>query len=409
MVEPVACIVRATHNYGVPEDRFLPLKARDVILVLEKEASGWCYGLNTDGKKGIVPLTYTAPMVFALPSECTEMDARRIRHGRTFGVDLRSDHPTPVHLVNCLGHHRQLPAVAHNLSAICKEVEQFILLRETQKEALLTAFDELDRSQRLHSPPATSKRSSTGCVSVLSSNTKQEKAAEGVTSSAVLRGTTDADHSKTVQSLQEELNQLLCKMYTTTPMNSTALMAAKAHTCTVLPPVKWYDAVHHVERTARVEERYAAQLQEVQEVVKATAVVLEALSTQVRETDALYKDRAAELGARVASRDAAVSDMLRAWAARAEAARDEYLACKAHGPQLQRGLLLEETELRRLLPSRKERYLQLQQQVRDAKLLARQTRERLLRRAELQELDRRIQLTDELIAKGELGRASTEI
>ncbi|CAD2215922.1 hypothetical protein AGDE_14347 [Angomonas deanei] len=142
-MEIVPHTVLIIHDYEIPGKGFLPVKKHDIIYVIEADASGWWLGLNTHGKKGVFPSTYSIPFRHPFPSNDIKTELDFVKLAETFSIDLVCGIPYPSSIE--FNHATPRYSVPSH-TTVRDTLNQDIVRRETLRQSLLKSLKELQQS-----------------------------------------------------------------------------------------------------------------------------------------------------------------------------------------------------------------------------------------------------------------------
>ncbi|KAG5483962.1 hypothetical protein CUR178_06960 [Leishmania enriettii] len=372
MVQPEQHIVYAIHEYAIPGDGFLPLKAGDVVHVDEADESGWWLGTNLRGHKGIFPSTYTLPYLFPPPAEDLVDDMRLILIGHEFGVSVVSGVPKP--LVPCFEADACTPAASlPPRFLLCKQIDEHLLHRETVRTKVMEMLSQLMRVR--------------ACQRAERDKVAHELAAEQqhlTARSTVLRETTAA--------LQESVLELSAR--------KSALLQDGA-----VPDSLWYEGFNDLtveqardSASPSQEGAWRSTLKEVQQVVKRQEEELTCLSVSCSAQEDVFTRAVTSLQARVEWRDDGVARMLAYWAAKADAVKTAYTVRKFKRDAMEEARQLEAVRLVHCLEEGQEQFLSAKQLYRQLRRHVEEIGLVLQRKESLDLLSRQIAETDGAIA-----------
>ncbi|KAG5505993.1 hypothetical protein JIQ42_06788 [Leishmania sp. Namibia] len=361
MVQPEQHIVYAIHEYAIPGDGFLPLKAGDVVHVDEADESGWWLGTNLRGHKGIFPSTYTLPYLFPPPAEDLVEDMRLILIGHQFGMSVVSGAPQP--LVQCFEAAACTPAASlPPRFLLCKQMDEHLLHRETVRTKVMEMLSQLMRVRACE-------------------RAEQQHLTARLT---VLRETTAA--------LQESVLELSAR--------KSALLQDGA-----VPDSLWYEGFNNLtveqardSASPSQEGAWRSTLKEVQQVVKRQEEELTRLSVSCSAQEDVFTRAVTSLQARIEWRDDGVARMLAYWAAKADAVKTAYTVRKVKRDAVEEARQLEAVRLVHCLEEGQEQFLSAKQLYRQLKRHVKEIGIVLQRKESLDLLSRQIAETDGAIA-----------
>lgn len=385
MVQPAEQVVYAIHDYEIPGKGFLPLRAGDVIYVIDADASGWWLGINLRRQKGVFPSTYTLPYVFPLPAADLVHDTRLIMLAREFGVDVASGAPTPLHeLPTTPTPHAPTPAMP-STDFLREELQRLLLERESARKTVLRHLEELLSAQeRWHALLL-----------------QQQQQAEAT------RRSHEQQSKMQNCKVQKAMHELRSVVDTIDKQKHKLLLRGRA------PPNSWYDSFADVVATvaagaAALEQGevsprecfWRAALTDVKSVVGQQEEQLTALSSDCEAKEAAFTAAAAALQSRIEWRDSNVAAMLAYWADAAATAKSTYISCKTEREAAVVAHQQEAAQLRCRLEEGRERFAKTKEKYRKCRREAQEITELLKQQDALQALSREIaQVGDQIISR----------
>lgn len=376
-------LVLAIADYEIPGKGFLPLHRQDVIYIIEADASGWWLGVNVDGKKGVLPSTYTVPYVFPVPRSQITEELGLMRLAEDYGVDFASGVPVaPVRgplpaSVDCApGEYLSLSS----MDDLYGLVNGVVVSREALRGDLTASLKRLQGVSRVlphccavdsvaQSPP-------TGRPTEANSGSAQQ-----------LR-----DGERELEALRRLFVSQL-EALSATKEERLSLAKPQSFSSTVVPPHAWYQRAGELVNRGVVDQGSVTvdfggtgELRDVKRAVQIGERILTELSSNVRESEARYREGKALVQDRIKRRDADVARMLAWWANSAEEARAEHYTAKA---QKLREAEVEQqrvTELRYELERKRHDFLRLAEELDEVRAAATSVKRTLRRRGELSEL-----------------------
>lgn len=390
MVQPAEHVVYAIHDYEIPGKGFLPLKAGDVLFVVDADASGWWLGVNLRRQKGVFPSTYTLPYVFPLPPSDLLRDTARLLLAQDFNIDLTSGAPAPLHPLPATPPPCAPAKATLHAEALRAELQDHLLTRETARKAVMAALEELldarARQQALEQSAAEAR-----------------KAAEAARARRQVRQQRRcAELRDYVAALEMQKKEGLAKGV----VPSMAWYASFAHLteCAMgdaagVSVTNPCDAVgvDGTERASR-EVVWRSALRDVKGVVQQQETQLAALSASCAAKEESFTMAAAALQERIEWRDAHVAAMLTYWADAAARAKSTYISCKTEREAATVAHQQEAAQLRRRLEEGRERFTAAKEAYRNLKREAHAISDLLKRQGELDALSKEIAQVDSQIA-----------
>ena len=388
MVQPAEHVVYAIHDYEIPGKGFLPLRAGDVIYVIDADTSGWWLGINLRRQKGVFPSTYTLPYVFPLPAADLVHDTRLIMLAREFGVDVASGAPTPLHeLPTTPTPHAPTPAMP-STDFLREELQRLLLERESARKTVLRHLEELLSAQeRWHALQQQQQQQQQQAEATRRSHEQQSK----------------VQNCK----VQKAMHELRSVVDTIDKQKHKLLLRGRA------PSNSWYDLFADVVATvaagaAALEQDavsprecfWRAALTDVKSVVGQQEEQLAALSSDCEAKEAAFTAAAAALQSRIEWRDSNVAAMLVYWADAAATAKSTYISCKTEREAAVVAHQQEAAQLRYRLEEGRERFAETKEKYRKCRREAQKITELLKQQDALQALSREIaQVGDQITSR----------
>lgn len=377
--------VIAVADYELPGKGFLRLCANDLIHIVEADASGWWLGVNTAGHKGVLPSTYTLLYHFPVPQKDLAQELELMRLSQSYGLDLCSG--VPVAAVDGLSaatlHTGGLAesSTPRSTDELYKAIDAAILDRESRRKTVGHALKrQLAHSSTSKSDASTTAPSCTNSIDVLAARAISAR------------------------------NELTCSLRAAVAEKDGRISGAPdmggaaADSFPQLPSRGWY-AQCRLEtalcRTPDAEGFFseAAELRDAKAAVQCSEAALTRLSGTIKAEEAQYREAKVSLAARITSRDAAVTELLGWWTAKAESARASYLSVKAqrlrdaevHQQQIE--------AMRHTLAVKRHRFTRLSEELEDSRAAAREVKDQLQHRETLEHLEEQVQQMTTRISK----------
>ncbi|KPA77132.1 hypothetical protein ABB37_07441 [Leptomonas pyrrhocoris] len=374
MVQPAEHVVYAIHDYEIPGKGFLPLKAGDVIYVVDADASGWWLGINLRRQRGVFPSTYTLPYVFPAPPADLLRDVQLLLLAREFQVDLVSGAPVAL---------RELKATPHSPSHVLAsadflrdELQRLLLEREAARKTVMDRLTQLLGSQERR-------------------RVQQRQAVEA---QRAYEQQCDSNDEK----MREARGELQDVIGSIGERREVLLLKGK------VPPAAWYHALADVVDAALPDSNadavppreavWRAALKDVKAVVRQQEKLLAALSSRCAEAEAAFTEAAAALQTRVEWRDTNVAAMLAYWADVAAQTKLTYISRKTERDAAEAAHQQEAAQLRRRLEEGKRCFSEAKETYRKLKREAQTVSDALRQQETLNALSREIAHADSEIA-----------
>ncbi|KPI84771.1 hypothetical protein ABL78_6189 [Leptomonas seymouri] len=370
MVQPAEHVVYAIHDYEIPGKGFLPLKAGDVLYVVDADSSGWWLGVNLRRQKGVFPSTYTLPYVFPQPPADLVRDVQLLFLAREFQVDLTSGSPAPLYDLEAAPHsaHPSVPSA----DLLRDELQQLLLERETERKTVMDRLGQLldaqERGRAMQQQEMMAQR-----VREQKCECEKEQLHKARTLLRDLVGDIDRQKKELLSKCKVPSQAWYCLFAKVVAVAGADSNADAEHSCESV----WRDA-----------------LKDLKSVVQQQEEQLAALSSSCEEKEAAFTEAAAALQKRIEWRDNNVAAMLAYWADAAAQTKSMYVSCKTEREAANVVHQQKAAELRRRLTEGKERYSETKEKYRTLKREAQTISDLLKQQDTLDALSREVAEVD---------------